>query len=112
MRRFFTAFFVILAVTTACYGSVDLPMPTRYVVDYAGVINNANEHSLNGILQELDQSPAKAVRLSELSGLDFDHVNFGRGKIRMVLRDDIVKVKIKIGSVVKSFSKQPDVIGM
>jgi hypothetical protein len=30
-------------------------MPTRYVADYAGVINDIEENSLNGVLQELEQ---------------------------------------------------------
>jgi len=33
----------------------DLPMPRHYVEDYANVINDAHEQSLNGILQELEQ---------------------------------------------------------
>jgi uncharacterized protein len=30
-------------------------MPARYVADYAGVINDIEENSLNGVLQELEQ---------------------------------------------------------
>ena len=30
-------------------------MPRHYVEDYANVINNSDERSLNGILQELEQ---------------------------------------------------------
>jgi uncharacterized protein len=33
----------------------NLPMPSRYVEDYANVINDSDEQSLNGILQELEQ---------------------------------------------------------
>jgi uncharacterized protein len=31
-------------------------MPARYVADYAGVINDIEENSLNGVLQELEQT--------------------------------------------------------
>ena len=43
------------AATTTGYGQADLPMPQHYVEDYANVINPSDEHSLNGILQELEQ---------------------------------------------------------
>jgi uncharacterized protein len=47
--------FVAILTTGLCYGQADLPMPSHYVEDYANVINNADEQSLNGILQELEQ---------------------------------------------------------
>jgi len=34
----------------------NLPMPQRFVEDYANVINDSDEQSLNGILQELEQT--------------------------------------------------------
>lgn len=59
MQRFFLKLIVILLVISAVsklsYGQADLPMPRHYVEDYANVINDADEHSLNGILQELEQ---------------------------------------------------------
>ena len=59
MRRFFlmlAATLLIISTATAVgYARADLPMPSRYVEDYANVINDLDEHSLNGILQELEQ---------------------------------------------------------
>lgn len=46
---------IISAATTAGYAQTDLPMPQRYVDDYANVVNPSDERSLNGILQELEQ---------------------------------------------------------
>lgn len=47
---------LLISVTAAIgYGKVDLPMPAHYVEDYANVINDSDERSLNGILQELEQ---------------------------------------------------------
>ncbi len=46
---------IILAPVAVCFGRADLPMPRRYVEDYANVINDSDEQSLNGILQELEQ---------------------------------------------------------
>lgn len=67
MRQFFpkliAALLVISSVTTACWAAADpstalgtgLPMPRRYVEDYANVVNPSHERSLNGTLQELEQ---------------------------------------------------------
>jgi uncharacterized protein len=59
MRRFLsqlTLIVILLSVPAATgYAQADLPMPTHYVEDYANVINDSDEHSLNGILQELEQ---------------------------------------------------------
>jgi uncharacterized protein len=46
---------IISAPAAVCYGKADLPMPRHYVEDYANVINDSDERSLNGILQELEQ---------------------------------------------------------
>ena len=58
MRRFFftpAVLLIISAMTVAGFAKVDLPMPRHYVEDYANVINDSEERSLNGILQELEQ---------------------------------------------------------
>lgn len=54
MRRFLNGLIIVLLVTSAA-GAVDLPMPRHYVEDYANVINNSHEQTLNGVLQELEQ---------------------------------------------------------
>ena len=59
MRRSFPKLAVILlimsSVATVGYAQTYLPMPQHYVEDYAGVIDDSDERSLNGILQELEQ---------------------------------------------------------
>ena len=70
------------------------------------------KQTLNGIVQILESSPAKAVRLSEYGGLEFDHMMFGKGQVRMVLEGDIAKVKVKIGTLAKGFETQLDVMDM
>lgn len=67
---------------------------------------------LNTILVQLDEMPVRASELSDLSGMAFDHTTLGRGRIRMVIRDDVVKVKVKIGRSLIPFKKHHDVIGM
>jgi len=50
------------------------------------------------ILRELDSSPVLATRLSQPGGVEFDHINFDKGKIQMVIGGDIVTVKIRLGA--------------
>jgi hypothetical protein len=54
---------------------------------------------LNNLLVKLDASPGLAADLSELHGLEFDVMNIGKGTVRMLIKDDIVKLKIKAGYV-------------
>jgi uncharacterized protein len=52
----FTAILLLISATTmVARAQVDLPTPKHYVEDHANVINASDEHSLNGILQELEQ---------------------------------------------------------
>ena len=56
------------ALAATGYGQTDLPMPQHYVEDYANVINESDERSLNGILQELKQKTgAQYIVLTVLS---------------------------------------------
>ncbi len=66
----------------------------------------------NTVLVKLDNSPALATRLAREAGMEFDHMNFGKGNIRMTRQGDIVSIKIKIGQAAKGFEKQPDVKNM
>ena len=68
--------------------------------------------TFEGILTKLDGVPQLASKLSDLAGLEFDHISMGKGRSRLVIGDDIVKVKIKIGSIVRRFHTQQDVIDM
>ena len=54
-RKIIMSLLLIQATTTAVWSQANLPMPRHYVEDNANVINNADEQSLNGILQELEQ---------------------------------------------------------
>jgi len=71
--------------------------------------------ALNTTLTKLDQSPALASKLEDLSGLEFDHISIGQARIRMLTENNIVKVKIKAGAAMfrlKPFESHPDVIDM
>ena len=66
----------------------------------------------NTVLVKLDNSPALAVRLAGEAGMEFDHMNLGKGHVRMTRQGDIVSIKIKIGQAAKGFEKQSDVKNM
>ena len=50
------------------------------------------------ILLTLETSPALTARLSDAAGIEFDHINFDKGRVRMVVDGDIVKIKIRLGA--------------
>lgn len=56
----------------------------------------------NTIFRTLDQTPALAATLSN-DGVEFEHINFGNGKIRMMVTDDIVTVKLRLGVFTQVF---------
>ena len=55
------------------------------------------KQAFNSVLIKLQQSPAYAVKLPLLEGMTFDHPTLGEAHIRMLIEEDIVKVKIKAG---------------
>lgn len=61
------------------------------------------------ILRGLDRSPVLATRISDPDGIEFDHINFGRGKIRVWAEGNIAVVKVRIGALVPTFHELPEV---
>lgn len=59
--------------------------------------------SLETVLLKLDSSPALASKLSEPEGVSFSHINLDRGRIQMTRVDDVVKIKMRLGSFTKKF---------
>ncbi len=49
-------------------------------------------------LRKLDRSPVLASRLSQAGGVEFDHINFDKGKIQLLVKGDIATVKIRLGA--------------
>ena len=58
-------------------------------------------------LLKMEGSRVLASRLHEPGGVEFDHLTFGKGKIGMVVEDDIAKVKVRLGALVNSFEEAP-----
>jgi len=77
----------------------------------AAMVNQAFHHAMVTLVQ----SPAEAARLSELEGMAFDHITLGDSRIRMLIRDNVVTIKIKSGKPwfwQAPFEEHPDVINM
>lgn len=75
-------------------GDTDGPSQGSKMLTVSGLLMN----QLFGTVKlELDKSPVLAKRLSSKSGVEFNHISLDKGKIRMVVEDDIVTVKIGLG---------------
>ena len=72
-------------------------------IDTCGILIN---QAISSVLVRLDASPTEAAKLSDPAGLDFKHTNLDRGKIGMTMADDIVTVKIRLGSFESKFKKK------
>jgi hypothetical protein len=73
----------------------DLPDQDNKMLGVCGMLIN---QTLEMILLKLDSSPVLAMRLSEADGVDFDHINFGGGKVQMVVMNDMVGLRIRFGA--------------
>jgi hypothetical protein len=62
--------------------------------------------ALETILVKLDSSPVLASELADESGIEFNHISFDKGRIRMVVAGDVVTVKMKLGSLVSKFEEE------
>lgn len=79
---------------------IDQVAQDNKVLDICGMLIN---QTLQTVLQKMDDSPVLASRLSDANGVGFDHINLGKGNIRMDVADDIVDVNIRIGSIAWTF---------
>jgi hypothetical protein len=73
----------------------DSPDQGNRMIDICRMLIN---QTFDVILRELDRSPVLASRLSQAGGVEFDHINFEKGKIQLVVKKDIATVKIRLGA--------------
>ena len=76
---------------------VDVPDQYNMKLDVCGMLIN---QALEMVLVKLEASPVLAMGLCEDGGVEFDHINFGKGIVRMVVTDDIVVVKACFGAFI------------
>jgi len=74
-------------------------VPDQYnkKLDVCGMLIN---QTLELILVKLDSSPVLATKLDSYDGVDFDHINFGKGNVRMIVKDDTVALTMCFGVLV------------
>jgi len=76
-------------------GDTEAPDQDNKMLDICRMLIN---QAFEAVLRELDSSPVLATRLSQAGGVEFDHINFDKGKIQMVVGGNIVMVKIRLGA--------------
>jgi len=74
---------------------IDAPGQDNKMLGVCGMLIN---QTFETILLELDSSPVLAAKLGEAGGVEFDHLNFDKSRVQMVIRDDTVAVKIRLGA--------------
>ena len=74
------------------------------MLDISGMLMN---QTFEMIFLRLESSPMLAGMLSHESSLEFEHRSFDKGKIRMLVENDVVKVKIRVGEVARWMGHKP-----
>ena len=59
---------------------------------------------LVSVLVKLEHWPALAKRLDDEKGVEFSHMSMGKGRIRMVVVDDMVQVRMRMGSCISKLT--------
>jgi hypothetical protein len=78
---------------------VDVPGQYNKKLDVCGMLIN---QMFETVLVKLEASPVLAMRLSQPGGAEFDHINFNKGTVRMVVAGDTVAVKARFGAFTHS----------
>ena len=76
---------------------VDVPGQFNVKLDVCGMLIN---QTLELILVKLDSVPVLVTKLDSSDGVDFDHISFGKGKVRMIIKDDTVAFAMCFGAYV------------
>ena len=74
---------------------VDVPGQYNQKLDVCGMLIN---QMFETVLVKLEASPVLAMRLNQAGGAEFDHINFNKGTVRMVVADDTVSVRARFGA--------------
>jgi len=74
---------------------IDTPGQSNKMLSVCGMLIN---QLFKMIILELDSSPVLVMKLSEAEGIEFDHINFDKGRVRMMVEDDTVALEIRLGA--------------
>ena len=81
---------------------IEAPGHDNKTLNVCGMLIN---QTFQTILFTLETSPTLTIKLSDRSGIEFDPVNFDKGRIQMVVEGDIVRVKIRLGVLTQTFEQ-------
>ena len=82
---------------------VDAPGQDSRMLDICSMLIN---QAFEMVLLEVQASPALAMKLSQPGGVDFDHMSFDKGKVKMLVENDVVTVKIRLGALVHTIENE------
>ena len=68
-------------------------------LDVCGMLMN---QAFEMIRLKLDASPSAAGQLDQPEGIEFDHISFGTGRVRLYVTDDVARIKILLGTFADS----------
>jgi hypothetical protein len=71
-------------------------------LDICGMLVN---QAFQSALTAMEMSPVLATKLGERGGVGFEHINFDKGRIQMVVDGEIVRVKIRLGVLAQTFEQ-------
>ena len=75
--------------------NIDSPNQNNKMLSVCGMLIN---QTLEMILLKLDSSPVLTTKLGNAEGIDFDHINFGEGKVRMIVQNDTAAFTMRFGA--------------
>ena len=93
---------ILEVVKTTLARDVDEVSPDNKKFSICGMLLN---QTLEGIIRNLEQSPALTQKIDVEKGIEFDHPTLGGGRVYMEVIGDVVMVKIRIGSLNFSFDQ-------
>jgi hypothetical protein len=70
-----------------------------------GICGMMINQAFEAALVKLEGSPAAAWKLTEPAGAEFSHINLNRGRIQMLLKDNTVSIKMRLGRQVKMWEE-------
>lgn len=86
----------------------------RFDSDYIYMSAMLLRQTFNELLYELEKVPTYLSVIDRREGVEFTHPTMGAGRVRMLMNTDTytVRLKIVVGTVVKGFAKDDEVIAM
>jgi hypothetical protein len=72
-------------------------------IDIGGMMVN---QGIKALLTKLDKTPAAAAKFDDEKGVEFEHINYDKGRVGMVVDEqDIATVKMRLGSHIDKWWK-------